>query len=591
MGLDLIRWKANERVGLPDQDAMSELVLEEMIRANRDEMLPTTITPKVFGGFGLSGYTPIGTLGVATLAQGRAIVKLQKDQALSHGFLLGLQAPTSYQLDFTAAGNDTYNVYVRAVYSDATFENRVFWNPGTSAEFVDYTATRRIVTWEVTYQSQSAASPAPEWMLVWEITVVSNLITAVNDVRQFYFEGNPDTTYDHEWGDGANDRDNDRALYGVKDRWTWDEAIRRQLADIIGDASGAHRWQKAPPIELLSLNVEHWSESESASGTPGWHKQVTVGPTGASHRLSSIDQDTVEVELSDQPDSPVFQMHADDGASNSNIAWKPRGAGALLTNGDDASRDIGDGGGGNPDFRETLTKIAADQYQYQLQLHGEVQVQMDCGSGIAQHRTYLRGQVQAGEEYRIQDGALPLTAILQVPLQILNNQGAGAWGYDEVLPGGAGRLTVAAAAAQIFTSCELVLPHLAVITTIRILWAQAVTGTGVNAGIRLWAKKHRIAQTTVGIIGGGTGAPTSIVPLKTALQYEEHLTSSGGAASPYRRVQEFTCDETVANRTFDLTQDKLVITLESPDDVGVGACSVYWIMVQYGIDYVSPPLV
>ncbi|NNL48276.1 MAG: hypothetical protein HKO76_07910, partial [Acidimicrobiia bacterium] len=304
MGLELIRWKSNERVGLPDQEAMSDLLLEEMIREKGELVLRDTQGARVFGGFLL---TDLGA-GLARLDQGRAVMKVLKDQVESHGFFLGLQSPTSYQLDFSGAADDTYDVYIRAAYTDATFENRVFWSPSASAEVVDYTATRQRVTWEATYVADSAASPGSEWVRVWSVTVASGAITGTTDRRPFYFEGDPVTTFGLQWGDGATDRNADRASYGAQDRWTWDQAVRRQIADIIGSPVGAHTFWPVAPIELTQLAAEHYAEADG-SGQRGKHKTINFGATGQFWQLSAAAADSAFISATEETtNTPHLEM-------------------------------------------------------------------------------------------------------------------------------------------------------------------------------------------------------------------------------------------------------------------------------------------
>lgn len=598
--MDLPNWLSLERVGRPDfRAATGQLVLGDFIRHIRNLFLPTgraTQTPnydaRLISGFSWTTAL-VGAGTVRTLNRGSGLFPYLdlNDNTVKHAILLADEGLESIQVDFASATDAVAQaVYVRFVLSAANFANRVFWNPSgaPAQEYVDNIATRLTPAWEVIFQDAAAASPGSEYVKLYEVTKAAGAITVGVDYRHFFFEGsaNPTDTYDPEWGDGANDRNSDRALYGINDLHKILQAIRRQLADIIGDPFGDHEWQKVPGIELLSLALEHYSESEAATGTPGQHKTLTVGPLNQTHEMSSIDQDNWGVQMQDQPDNALLQHHADDGAGQSEIIWTPRGPSAELTNLDRFRREVGQGV--TADFREELIRNAADDYNYELLLHGQTHVQFVGGSAAAQKASFLEGQVSSGEEYRV--SGTQQTEPLQVPLQMLNNQGAGAWGYDEVLPGGAGRLTVASAASGKYTSCEIVLPHNAILVTIRVLWAQGSAGGGVRAGTRLYALRHRIAQNTVGIIGGGTGSPTTITSLNLALDYIEHSLSGGGAATPYRRVEEFTADVATANRTFDMAQDKLVLTLESPDDAGAIACSIYWIMVNYVIDYVSPPL-
>lgn len=312
MGLELIRWKANERVGLPDQEAMTDLILDEMNRFQGEAILQDSTGPRVLGGFGL---TDLGG-GLARLYAGRAILSILKDQALSHGYYLGVQSPSSYQIDFSGAADDTYDVYIRAVYSDGTFENRVFWNPGSSAEYIDYTATRRLVLWETTFVSESSPSPGAEWLRVWSVDVASTVITGTTDHRQLFFEGPADDTYSAEWGDGANDRNSDRSLYGATDWWTWAQLVRRQIADVIGDAVGAHTHWAEVPIELTQLAQEHYAEAAGASKR-GKHKDITFG--GASNHFWRLvtnaigDYETVTLSAIEETlDTPWVQIDLGD---------------------------------------------------------------------------------------------------------------------------------------------------------------------------------------------------------------------------------------------------------------------------------------
>ena len=601
----LIRVHPDERIDLPDMEQIGGLLeLFDVMRANRSVLLPegrsvgaATLQPTdthIFTGFDL--YDVVHAAATAKLRIGSGIFKLLEDGELTHGILLGDVGADYHLLDLSAAADDTYSVFVRATYTDSDQENRVHWNVGGSpAEFVDFVKTRRSLTWESTWQSSTAAHPSGgDWVEVWRITIVSNQITTNEDYRMMFYEGDAisgSDQWEHEWGDGANDRNADRASYGVEDVHRWAQAVRRQLADIIGDASGDHKWYSEPSIELKSLNGEHYSESESASGTPGEHKQLTFGSLGGGgqrHRFSSVDQDTLSLEMLNQPDNPQLNITADDGAGTSDILWTPRGSGIPLTVGDVCQRRIGDDT--NPDFLDRVIKNATNSYTRLIAFNGTTHLQMDGGSAASPIQSDFSGMVKSADGYRI--STPKNTDIIQFSLQMLNNGASGARGYDKVTGANtAGRLTVASTTPMIYTSAEIALPHNAAIVAVRILWAQGSAGGGTQAGIRMYAQKHRSALTSVGQVGGGTGSPTTFVNLHLTNQYIEHTLSAGGCAAPYRRVEEFTCNASVANRTFDATQDKLVITLESVDDAGSIACSVYWIMVQYTMDYVTPPLV
>jgi hypothetical protein len=105
--------------------------------------------------------------------------------------------------------------------------------------------------------------------------------------------------------------------------------------------------------------------------------------------------------------------------------------------------------------------------------------------------------------------------------------------------------------------------------------------------VRLYAQRFRQAYTDLGWCGGGSGAPTNFTSLKTANDYVEYPGISGGA-SPYRRIDYFTCDVSTANRTFNSSTDTLVITIEG-HDAGTVVSKIYFLTINYDLDYVTPP--
>ncbi len=585
MGLDLIRWKANERVGLPDQDAMSDLVLEEMIRSNRDMILPDGLEPVIFDGFDLIGFTPTVS-STAQLNYGRGIMKLQKDQELHHGFLLGLQYPLNYTLDFTLAGNDTYNVYVRAVYTDATFENRVFWNPGTGSEFVDYTSTRRVVTWETTYISSTGAAPGAEWMLVHQVVVTGGVIQSTVDKRIMFFEGRPEGNYPQDWGDGADDRNVDRQAYGVKEFSTWANAVRRQLSDIIGTPAGtSHWWFQVPSIELESLALEHYSEADSLTHA-GKHKQVTFGGivTPNFWVLGSGSANAFSVLGQDQADSAALLCDFNDITGLSYVDYLTRGLGNEMTNGDVHHRMVGDVSG-TLDFDEQYKRVGATEHRKDIYMAGNWAFEMSNGAAVALPGFHAReGVITSKDGFRL--FAPRQCQSLIVPLQYLVTDGGVSWVHDQ--GGGAFENNATRLNSQSIASAtcqhEITLPHNAVINSIFVLWAQTST---TAQDLRLYAQKHRIGTLSLGAVGGGTGAPSTFVNLKATNNY---IQIGILGSSPHRELSWFDCSSAAAaSRTFDATQDKLIITLLAPNST-IDA-SVYWISVNYDLDYVTPPLV
>jgi hypothetical protein len=586
MGLNLIRWNANERVGLPDQNSMSNLVLEEMIRKNRDLFVPEGLDPVVFGGFELThsgGPT-------ATLTYGAAVMKLQKDQELQHGFFLGRQNPASYTLDFSGAGDDSYNVYVRAVYTESGQENRVFWNPGTSQEYVDYVSTRRTVTWEVTYVSTGAPSPGEEWMSVWEVVVVSGNISTATDLRNLMFEGDYPSTWAHLWGDGANDRSVDRGIHGVTDLWTWIQAVRRQLGDIIGDTTGSHFWWKVPAIELESLNLDHYSEADSATHK-GKHKTgMLVGDASIPGfwQIGAIDTSFSIVAQDANVGIPSFvlsELDADPGEASMIVA--PRGALNPLSVGDSLRTYWGS----VVDFEERYSKVAADERYKDLYMNSVLVAMFSDGAGVARPGLNIpNGIVTSRDGFRLTSPAQAQSQVIALQWAIDNFTSG--WTYTTggfgSIPGSSGRL-YNNTLSQAVCSIEITLPHNATLNAINVIWDQAAS-TGGAQNTRMYAQRHRAGSTLLGLIGGGTGAPSTFTSLKPVNDYIEHPGAGGGGATPYLYLSMFSCTAAAADRTFDSTQDKLVITFEG-HDAGVIAANIYWLWVNFDLDYVTPPLV
>lgn len=250
----------NERIGTFDYEegAGGRLVQNDQFREVRSMSLPdgratgiAATVARVLGGWAWSPIV-LGTDSTARLNRGTGVFPFINDQGLrKFGLVFGDEGAASVVLDFaTAAISSTQSVYVRAVATNATFRNRVFWNPSTAAEFTDNMATRLVVGWEATFQDASAAPPGNgEWVKLYNLTINgSGKISAVADLRHMYFEGDAASTptaFASEWGSGANDRNADRALYGVKDEHMWAQAVRSQLKSIVGPS-----WYGVPKISL-----------------------------------------------------------------------------------------------------------------------------------------------------------------------------------------------------------------------------------------------------------------------------------------------------------------------------------------------------
>lgn len=271
--MDRPTWYPNERVDIADlRAATGALVLAELERWQRVLTLPagrSTTGQAATSARVLSGFTRTIVGNVFTLAAGAGIFARNDSGALSFGLLGGDQAPASYAL--TLGSDGVHAIWVRMVETPSATENRVFWDATGATEVVESVTTRTVATWEAVSRLASAGPPGlGEYAKLWEATVAGGVITASADFRHFFFEGSahPSDAYEHEWGSG-NDRNADRATYGVQDLHRFVSMVRRQLSDIV-DPVGGQAAHKAVTVGLHQLDDEH----------------LTSGQHGAVHAVS-----------------------------------------------------------------------------------------------------------------------------------------------------------------------------------------------------------------------------------------------------------------------------------------------------------------
>jgi hypothetical protein len=559
-------------------DALSDLVLEEQMRSLDNRILPNASTdPQIIVGFGLSDYT-LTVSSTAKLSFGVAIVRLQKDGDLYYGFLLGLQDPTSYTLDFSGASNDTYSVYIRAVHADGDQENRVFWNAGSSDEYVDYTTTRRRVTWEASYVSSSAAAPGSEWVKVWDVSVTGGVIQTVTDRREFYYEGRKDDSYSHRWGDGTNDRNDSRDLYGVTDRYTWDQAIRRQLADIIGEGGPTQWWAEAP-IDLTDLETEHYS----GGAYPGGHKQVNVGATDRWWQLETLSTsgDSLRIKSLSHAEEPLMSLtFLDESASviDSVLSFMVRGSTTDLSAEDRMEIRVGKGN----DVGILLQKHATLSNAWYVGFGASTSpespdVRCNVGSGITD-----RGVEILNGNYYVIDTATSMV----VPWSALTrdvDESVTEWAMISDAAGDVASTAmiisqVAGKADDPFYIQVHNFPDAMILSSIDVMWTEG-SGTVSSRHMRMYAAKHTMSQLTVGSV---TGDGTTKTSLHSTTDYIEF--SSGN--QPGTEVLRFTCNASAAARTFARGTDFLALGFYSTDTTI--QCSVRWIRLNFTYKQANP---
>jgi len=240
MTVDLLRVEANERVDLLDFQQLANTTMEDALRVQGNSFLTNPLSSArswILDGFAITG-NPLNKQ--LTVTKGRAVLARRVGGTVKFG-IITTEGDASKIIDMAAMAVATYNVYIRFEYVDGDNSSRIFWNAaGTGSEFAQTMSTKLKASWSLRVET---GSPGAEWL---QIGTANNAILGLTlvDQRPFYFEGVPSTTYSSGWssdgGGTANDRNANRATYGVKDLQTFTAATRQCLEDIKG--RGLRRW-------------------------------------------------------------------------------------------------------------------------------------------------------------------------------------------------------------------------------------------------------------------------------------------------------------------------------------------------------------
>lgn len=239
---DIVKFLPNERVDVGDAEALQRNVLTDHRAHWMGFVFGNTATAADLRRICVPFTMSLATTSTVTITAGVGIAaELLPDNTREWGVVFGNEVQASQTLDFTGQPVQTYTVYVRYTNSPGKVGARVFWNSTTADEDVDAIETRYVVDWDVTY---GTVSPGDEYIpigtVVWDGSLLAGDITTT---AHMVFEGDSTAAYAQEWGDGANDRNADRVANGVHDLYTWIQAMRRQITDIIG---GGKAWYAAP---------------------------------------------------------------------------------------------------------------------------------------------------------------------------------------------------------------------------------------------------------------------------------------------------------------------------------------------------------
>jgi len=242
MSVKLLRAEANERVDLADFQQLANNTFQDLLCVQGNNFLTNpkypsaTLRSWIIDGFGLSN--PAGKQ--LQVDKGRAILAWRTGGTVRHGVITS-EGDANKIIDMTAMGAATYNVYIRFEYVDGDNSSRIFWDPaGTGSEITQTVPTRLLANWSLRVET---TSPGAEWLQIGTANNAGGSLVIV-DQRPMYFEGTPNSTYASGWsaegGGVANDRNANRATYGVKDLQAFTAAMRQCVEDIKG--RGLRRW-------------------------------------------------------------------------------------------------------------------------------------------------------------------------------------------------------------------------------------------------------------------------------------------------------------------------------------------------------------
>lgn len=593
--MDLPNWLSLERVGRPDfKAATGALVLLDQLRHNRTLVLPTgratgetNYDPRIISGFNwTTALVGAGLTRVLNRGKGLFPYRDTDDGQVKHMILFADEGLETISVDFsTATDPSVQDVYVRLVRTPAAFANRVFWNPSgaPAQEHVSNVATRLQVAWEVAFQDSGLPSPGTEWVKIWEVTISGGAITAGEDFRHFFFEGSANSTdaYGPEWGDGANDRDSDRALYGINDLHIILQAFRRQFADIIGYPQGGpiHDWWRLPPIELESLAVEHYAESDGALA--GLHKTVTVGDGVNQTVQQTASLDYCLWEFLDDPSNALAFALQSIAAGQTKASLAPRGTSAPMSNGDVLTVELGDLSGA--DVQLEAMRTLANSHSLTIQAAGGSNgMTVYMGAGAIVRGALL---VEADAAYYVNQRSiyvnLPWSGI--VP----DDAGARSWEMSGPADGDVtgGNVTLRSI-GTINGNLPLFLefndfPDEATLLAIDVTWSQGSTGAANE--MRMYASRHTNTFS----------APTDSHDASTDESFdwaEQSLNSVQDFVEYALNVQPIQTRRFKPNQNasgWDRRRHKLVIAIKPPDTVAA-QLTVYQVRTRWAYSNASP---
>lgn len=275
--LDQLRLQDSQRVDRGDMEFLAATPMEGMKSIVSDFVMgqvqyPGDVGPgtqgrpktRILGGFALELKNPPGTDNLLMVRRGTALLAARDASGQpTFGVVCGV-GDDSKTLDLSSFSSGTYSVWLRFDLTPGEFANRAFWDPLAAKEYTQNIPTRNVAGWSLTTVAGggSAVAPGAEWTYLGDV-VKSGGPLVVTPKRQFFFEGNETASYTQPWG-SANDRNDNRSIYGLRDLYSFSSATLQKIEELQGTA-----WWRVPAEPLtskVSKNGDNLNGSYTFSG-------------------------------------------------------------------------------------------------------------------------------------------------------------------------------------------------------------------------------------------------------------------------------------------------------------------------------------
>jgi hypothetical protein len=287
-----VRTERGERIDQPDMERISHRGPREGLNQVIDGFAtggdPSGKTQSRL--YVLSGFAVTNPSGQQIRCGGGAAILGSRDTGALRIGELQTEGDSEKTIDITSLSNGSYGVFVRLDLQPDVPANRLAWDAEAAppTETVRNMLTRYVETWSIAIE---LVSPGAEWLRAATVVKSAGPIITITDTRDFFFEGvTPYAVTDVEWGD-TNDRNADRATYGLFGVRRFVRAVLKQIQLIIG---GASTWWQNPQAgtasgagarSLTQLNTEklarNGAQTMQGDIIPDGNKTRDLGSAGA----------------------------------------------------------------------------------------------------------------------------------------------------------------------------------------------------------------------------------------------------------------------------------------------------------------------